>query len=149
MTQVSDTDKDQFFSDVATASAKAVWAAVATQADDGPRVRMVHPTWDGDVLWFATFKDSPKAVQLRTNPRLDIQWQVSEPEFVHIMARGSAEVLDDPASRRRAWEVLDYDLAQFWPDGVDSPDYVAVKITPERVELSEMFGTTNKRVWRS
>ncbi len=148
MTQVTDADKDSFFADVAAASAKAVWAAVATQAADGPRVRMVHPTWDGDVLWFATSKASQKAAQLQANPRLDIQWQVSAPDFVHIMVRGSAEVLDDPASRRHAWDVLDYDLAQFWPEGVDAPDYVAVKITPERVELSEMFGTTNKRVWR-
>lgn len=149
MTQVTEADKDSFFADVAAASAKAVWAAVATQAEDGPRVRMVHPTWDGDVLWFATSKASQKAAQLKANPKLDIQYQVSPPDFVHIMVRGSAEVLDDPESRRHAWDVLDYDLAEFWPGGVDDPDYVAVKITPERVELSEMFGSVNKRVWRS
>ena len=148
MTKVTDADKDQFFADVAAASARAVWAAVATQADDGPRVRMVHPTWEGDVLWFATSKASLKAAQLRANPRLDIQYQVAPPDFVHIMVRGSAELLDDPESRRHAWDVLDYDLAEFWPSGVDDPDYVAVKITPERVELSGMFGTVNKRVWR-
>lgn len=148
MTQVSDADKESFFHDVATASSKAVWAAVATQAADGPRVRMVHPTWEGDVLWFATSTASQKAAQLRANPRLDIQYQVSAPEFVHIMVRGSAEVLDDAETKRHAWGVMDYDLAQFWPAGVDDPDYVAVKITPDRVELSEMFGMTNKRVWR-
>ncbi len=148
MTQVTDADKDTFFADVAAASEKAVWAAVATQAEDGPRVRMVHPTWEGDVLWFATSKASQKAAQLIANPRLDIQYQVSSPEFVHIMVRGSAEVLDDPESRHHAWDVLDYDLSAFWPAGADDPDYVAVKITPERVELSKMFGTTNKRVWR-
>ncbi len=45
-------------------------------------------------------------------------------------------------------EVMDHDRADFWPDGWSSEDFVAVKITPSRVELSEMFGMNNKRVWR-
>lgn len=148
MSQVTETDREDFFVAVDAASRKAVWAAVATSADDGPRVRMVHPTWDGDTLWFATSKASLKAAQIAANPNIDIQFQVAPPEFVHILVRGSAELLDDPESRRHAWDVLDYDLAEFWPAGVDDPDYVAVKITPRRVELSEMFGSMNKRVWR-
>ena len=149
MSSVSDADKEEFFAAVEAASQKAVWAAVATSSPDGPRVRMVHPTWEGDVLWFATSKASQKAAQLAADPAVDIQYQVSSPDFVHIMVRGRAELLDDPASRRHAWEVLDYDLGEFWPAGVDDPDYVAVKITPQRVELSEMFGSVNKRVWRA
>ena len=149
MVQVMGADKAAFFAAVDEASRKAVWAAVATSTADGPRVRMVHPTWDGDVLWFATSKASLKATQIAADPRIDIQFQVAPPDFVHIMVCGKAELLDDPESRRHAWDVLDYDLAQFWPDGVDTPDYVAVKIIPERVELSEMFGSLHKQVWRA
>ncbi|MGK0343584.1 MAG: hypothetical protein ACJAXW_004147, partial [Candidatus Azotimanducaceae bacterium] len=29
------------------------------------------------------------------------------------------------------------------------PNYVAVKVTPTRVELSEMFGSVNQRIWRA
>jgi hypothetical protein len=44
---------------------------------------------------------------------------------------------------------MDYDLFQFWPEGPESEQYCVVKVVPSRVELSEMFGTMNKRVWRA
>ena len=34
------------------------------------------------------------------------------------------------------------------PGGPDDPDYMPVRVVPERVELSKMFGTQDKRVWR-
>jgi len=149
VTKVTTADEAQFFKDVDAAARKAIWAAVATVADGKPRVRMVHPTWDGQVLWFATSKTSPKALQLAANPAIDVQYQVAAPDFVHLMVRGRVELLDDPATRAHVWDVMDYDLAEFWPGGVDDPDYLAVKIIPERVELSEMFGMANKRVWQA
>ena len=149
MTSVSETEREDFFREVAEASAKAVWAAVATTDGVTPRVRLVHPTWEGDVLWFATSKASPKAAQLAANPAIDVQYQVAPPEFVHILVAGTAQLLDDKATREHVWNVMDYDMSEFWPEGVDTPDYVAVKITPHRVERSEMFGMANKRVWRA
>jgi general stress protein 26 len=149
MAKVTEQEKEEFFQAVDAASRKAVWAAVASTDGNVPKVRLVHPTWEGDVLWFATSKSSPKALQLAANPAIDVQFQVSPPEFIHIMVAGQAELLDDKASREHCWQVMDYDLADFWPEGVDSPDYVAVRITPKRVELSEMFGMANKRIWRS
>jgi general stress protein 26 len=149
MSTVNDADRKQFFEDVDAASRKATWCAVATVDEGVPKVRLVHPTWEGDVLWFATAKSSPKAQQLAANPAIDVQYQVSPPEFVHILVSGTAELLDDQATREHVWEVMDYDLADFWPDGPGTEDFVAVKITPQRVELSEMFGMNNKRVWRA
>ena len=64
------------------------------------------------------------------------------------MVRGTADVLTDPATKERIWDVMDYDLAQFWPDGPSSSDYCVIRVTPTRVELSEMFGTMNKRIWK-
>ena len=149
MTAVTDSERKAFFEDVDAAARKAVWAAVATVAGSRPKVRMVHPTWEGEILWFATSKASPKAIQLRANPAIDVQFQVAPPDFVHLMVSGTSEVLDDQASREHCWDVLDYDLAEFWPAGVNDPDYVAIRITPQRVELSEMFGSVNKRIWRA
>lgn len=148
MSTIDTADETQFFADVDAAARKAIWAAVATVHNGEPRVRMVHPTWEGSTLWFATSKTSPKALQLAANPAIDIQFQVAEPDFVHLMVRGTVELLDDSATRRHVWDVMDYELADFWPEGPESPDYVCVKITPQRVELSEMFGMANKRVWR-
>ena len=145
---VSDAERAGFFADVDAASRKAVWCALATAAGDGPRVRMVHPTWEGETLWFATFTGSPKHRQLLAHPAVDLQYQVAPPEFVHVMVRGRAEVVDDPGERKRMWDLTDYDLGAFWQGGPDDPDYTLVRITPERVELSKMFGSQDKRVWR-
>jgi general stress protein 26 len=150
MHEVSENEKDAFFEEVGKASATAVWCALATANKNGePRVRMVHPTWEGDVLWVATGPETPKAKQLENNPWVDVQWQVSPPSFIHIMARGRAEICRDAATKLHAWDALDYDLKDFFPEGPEDPNYIAVRIKPTRVELSEMFGSLNKKVWRS
>lgn len=149
MSTVSDAEREDFFEAVDEACKKAVWCAIATVAGDEPRVRIVHPTWDGETLWFATGPTSPKADQLRENPNVDIQYQVAPPEFVHVMVRGKAELVSDQATKNHAWDAIDYDLTQFGSTGPEDPNFLPIRITPTRVELSEMFGSVNKRVWRA
>lgn len=148
MSPMIDSEQQSFFEAVDQASRKAIWAALATVHEGEPRVRLVHPTWEGPVLWFATDPRSPKAAQLRATPAVDLQWQTGEPDFVHVLARGTAEFVDDAATREHVWNHLDYDLGAFWQGGPSDPTYVPVRIRPTRVELSGMFGTQNKRVWR-
>ncbi len=149
MTRIGEADQDAFFMDVNAAATKAVWCALATVANGRPRVRTVHPTWEGDVLWIATATNSAKARQIAANPWVDVQWQVAPPNFVHVVMRGRAHLCNDDVSKRRAWDVIDYDLQDFFSGGPTDPNYVAVKVVPTRVELSEMFGSLNKRVWRT
>ena len=149
MSSVTADEKDSFFADVATASAAAVWCALATVDNNEARVRIVHPSWEGDVLWVATSPQSPKSKQMASNSSVDVQFQVAPPGFIHIMCRGEAELCTDDATRLHAWDAIDYDLSQFFPGGATDPGFVAVRIKPSRVELSEMFGSTNKRVWRA
>ena len=149
MQKIDDAEKDQFFSAVDEACKKATWCAIATVDGSEPRVRIVHPTWDGDILWFATGPDTPKARHLRDNPNVDIQYQVAPPESIHVMVRGTAELVSDQATKNHAWDAIDYDLTQFGSTGPQDPDFLPVKIIPSRVELSEMFGSINKKVWRA
>lgn len=142
-------EKVEFFAAVNAASEKAIWCAIATVDNNEPRVRMVHPTWDGDVLWFATSPASPKAKQIRANPIVDVQYQVAPPDFIHIMVHGKAELISDQATKNHAWDAIDYDLTQFGPSDATDPNFLPIRITPTRVELSEMFGSVNKRVWRA
>jgi len=148
MADVSDADRKAFFSDVEEAAKKAIWCAIATHSKNGPRVRMVHPTWEGQTLWFATGTGTPKAKQLANDPRVDLQFQVAPPDFVHLMVRGEATLVDDAEEKKRIWDVIDYDLAQFWPGGPTDPSYLPVRIEPTRVELSRMFGAVDQRIWR-
>ena len=149
MARVNAAEKDGFFRDVDEASRKAVWCALATVDGGEARVRIVHPTWEGDVLWFATGTGSPKARQLEADPSVEVQFQVAPPDFVHVVTRGQAEIITDQAEKKRVWDVIDYDLSQFWSGGPDDPNYTLVKVRPRRVELSKMFGSTDKRVWRA
>lgn len=149
MTRVTQDEADTFFTDVAAASKQAIWCALATVEGEAPRVRMIHPTWDGRILWFATGPGTAKVRQIEANPNVDIQYQVAPPEFVHVMVRGRAEICHEPADRQRAWEAIDYDLTQFGSSGPDDPNFVPIRVHPQRVELSEMFGMRNRRVWRA
>ena len=148
MSLVDANDKDQFFSDVEAAAKASIWCALATVHEGEPRVRMVHPTWEGDTLWIATGPETAKAAQIRANGKVDIQFQVAPEDFVHLMVRGDAVVLDDAETKARIWDVMDYDLFQFWPEGASDPNYCVIRVDPTRVELSKMFGTMDKRVWR-
>ena len=148
-TRVSEEKRADFFADVDAACKKAIWCALATVAGDEPRVRIVHPTWEGETLWVATGPATPKAAQLAANPAVDIQYQVAPPDFVHVMVRGHAELISDAATKQRAWDAIDYDLTEFGSSGPEDPNFLPVRITPTRVELSEMFGSTNKRIWRA
>ncbi len=149
MPDVSDSERAEFFRAVEAAAKEAIWCALATQSKSGPRVRMVHPTWEGETLWFATGTDSPKARQIANDPRIDVQFQVAPPGFVHLMVRGEAHIVDDAAEKKRVWDVIDYDLSQFWPGGPTDPSYALVRIDPTRVELSKMFGSQDVRIWRA
>jgi general stress protein 26 len=149
VTRIGSAESEGFFQDVDAAARSAVWAAVATVDGDQPRVRMVHPTWEGQTLWFATGTDSPKHKQLEKNAKLDVVFQVSPPDFVHLLARGASEIIGAGEEKKRVWDVIDYDLSQFWPGGPEDPNYTLVKISPVRVELSKTFGMVDKRVWRA
>lgn len=149
MTSVAAEEQASFFQEVDAACKKAIWCALATVHNNEPRVRMVHPTWDGETLWLATGPETPKAHQIRANPVVDIQYQVAPPDFVHVMVRGRAEIVTDPAEKQHAWDAIDYDLTEFGSTGPDDPNFCPIKIKPTRVELSEMFGSQNKRVWRA
>ncbi len=148
MASVSDAERAEFFGAVVEASKNAIWCAIATVSGNEPRVRVVHPTWEGETLWFATGTGSPKHVQIEANPNVDVQFQVSPPDFVHVMVRGTAEIVTDEAEKKRVWDVIDYDMSQFWSGGPTDPNYTLVRIVPARVELSKMFGSMDKRVWR-
>jgi general stress protein 26 len=149
MSRMTPDERAAFFAAVNEASKKAVWCALATASPDGARVRMVHPTWEGERLWFATGTSSPKVAQLRSDPRVDLQFQVAPPDFVHVLVRGRATIVGDGAEKKRVWDVIDYDLSQFWPGGPTDPNYTLVRIDPQRVELSKMFGSMDKRVWQA
>ena len=99
MSAVSGAERPAFFEAVEEASKKAIWCALATVANNEARVRMVHPTWEGDVLWIATGPSTAKAREIQENSSVDIQFQVAPDDFVHLLVRGTASIHTDQATK--------------------------------------------------
>ena len=127
------------------------WAYLATARADQPTVRPIHPLWEGDVVWVATGIDSPKVRHVQGNAHVELFWHLTD-ALRHLTVTGTAECVTDQAEKSRMWDVFDYDLSAYWPDGPTSDKYALLKITPTRVEcwsLPEMGGGTAPRVWRA
>jgi general stress protein 26 len=122
------------------AAQKATWAYLATAAANQPKVRVVHPAFEGERLWVATGRNSAKGKHIAKNPKVELFYQVG-PEFVHLTVTGNARFIEDAAEKKRVWEgkVFDYDLAQFWPSGHQAPDFGLLLVTPARIELTSMM----------
>ncbi len=143
---------DAFWDQVREAAKKATWAYLASAVDGQPRVRVVHPGFEGRKLWIATGRSSAKARQIERNPKVELFYQIGG-DFVHLTITGEARFSDDLAEKKRVWDakIFDYELAQFWPEGPGSKDFGLILVTPHRVELTSlpaMTQGTKPQVWR-
>jgi general stress protein 26 len=145
-------DESSFWNRVHAAAAKATWAYLATAVGDQPKVRVVHPAFEGERVWVATGRDSAKARQVGKNSNVEMFYQVGA-DTVHLTVTGKAVFVEDLSEKKRVWDakLFDYDLSQFWPDGAESKDFGLMLITPTRVELTslpEMMTGKKPEVWR-
>jgi general stress protein 26 len=129
-----------FWEKVRATAAKATWAYLATANRDQPKVRVVHPAFEGERVWVATGRNSPKARHIGRNAKVELFYQVTLPEMIHLTVTGVAKFVEDAGEKKRIWDgkVFDYDLAQFWPDGAASKDFGLMLITPSRIELTSL-----------
>ncbi len=135
-----------------------IWCTVATVDRRGrPRSRILHPIWEGPVCWVATQRNSFKGKHIANNPYVSLTYFDREQQQ-QIYADCRAEWEDDPAEKRRVWQLyldtpppLGYDLTPFF-GGIDSPRYGLLKLTPWRIELwslPEMIQRIPNKVWRN
>jgi len=143
----------QFWDKVHATAAKATWAYLATAHGAQPKVRVVHPAFEGERVWVATGRASAKARHIDKNSKVELFYQIGA-DMVHLTVTGAARFVDDIAEKKRIWnaKVFDYDLSQFWPSGPESKDFGLMLITPARIELTSLAEmTTGKKpeVWRA
>jgi general stress protein 26 len=143
----------KFWDKAHAAATKAIWAYLATAVGSQPKVRVVHPAFEGQRVWVATGRASAKARHIDKNPKVELFYQIGA-EMVHLTVTGKAKFVEDLAEKKRIWnsKLFDYDLAQFWPGGPESKDFGLMLITPDRVELTSLPEmTTGKKpeVWRA
>lgn len=135
-----------------------VWSTVTTVDRKGrPRSRILHPLWEGSTGWIATGRQSFKSKHIANNPYVSVSYWDQQHQQVYADCR--AEWEDDPAEKRRLWQLyketpppLGYDLGMFWPAGPDDPTLGLLKLTPWRIELwslQDMMQGKPSRVWHN
>ena len=143
----------KFWDKAHAVAAKATWAYLATTSRDQPKVRVVHPAFEGERVWVATGRASAKARHIEKNPKVELFYHLGA-DMVHLTVTGKARFVEDAAEKKRIWngKVFDYDLSQFWPDGPESKDFGLMLIEPDRVELTslgEMTAGKKPEVWNA
>jgi general stress protein 26 len=124
-----------------------VWCNVATlDLQNRPRSRLLHTIWEGSTGWTATRRHSHKAKHLRRSPYVSLAYiaDVVRPVYADCVA----EWADDPAEKRRVWDLfartpppLGYDPTPIFKSP-DDPDFGVLRLTPWRIQLGDASGTT-------
>ena len=121
-------------------------ASFATIAEDGkPWTRYVVVKADDQLnIWFATFKNSRKTLQVVKNPEVHLTLGITDPQTAvsWLQVQGRAELFEDAETRNAMW----YDLLNSIFSGPDDPNYVVCKIIPYRIEYY-MMNMPKPEIW--
>ncbi len=90
---------------------------------------MQEVEFDGD-LWFFTESTSRKASQIRKNPNVGVTFS-DQKNNSWVSISGSADLVDGKNKAKELWNPF---LKAWFPDGVDTPELVLIKVTATGAE---------------
>ena len=128
---------------------QARYCDLVTLGEDGqPQARVIDafaPEADMTV-WMATNPLSRKVAQIRKDPRVTLLYFTAN-AMAYVTVIGRAELVTDPREKARRWKD---DWATLYKDKNRGDDYLLIKVTPRRLEVSaEGLGIHNdKTTWR-
>lgn len=100
-------------------------------AIDGRVVQRAGRPDESLTLWFGTSPDSRKVAQLRSDPSVTVLF-LDHSRTAGVTLRGSVDIVEDPAERRRHFRSSWW---AFFPDGPDGDDFVALRFVPTSVQV--------------
>lgn len=92
---------------------------------------MPRKTEPQGIYWFSTVNHSTKVDGYRRNAKASVYF-IDQDRFIGVSLSGTMEVIDDPEIKRSFWIHGD---ELFYPNGIDSDDYVILKFTAETGRL--------------
>jgi general stress protein 26 len=114
---------------------RARYCTLVTIGEDGhPQARIMDafPPEGEMVVWMATNAFSRKVSEIRKDPRVTLSYFDAKTTS-YVMLLGRASLVSDPAEKAKRWK---NDWAKLYKDGNRGDDYLLVKVTPIRREVS-------------
>ena len=127
---------------------KSIKVAMMTTMDEGMlRSRPMHGQYreEDDTLWFFTKLSSAKADEIRDEQEVNLSFaDIDDNHFVSVSGR--AALVKDRAMAEKLWNPF---VAAWYPEGLDDPDLVLIRITPEQAEYWDGNSNTVKDLWET
>lgn len=115
-------------------------AFLATCAGDRPVVRSVSPIVEDDLsIWLTTFSNANKVKQIQRNPRVCLAFASQPSGDKRVTVHGRAQVVSDPATKKRVWGLATFNLAEFFSCGPESEEYGVLRIIPDEIQWHESW----------
>lgn len=90
-------------------------------------------SYNGEVIWFFTERDSPKVGEIRRHPKVNLGY-ASKDKNIYVSIAGDARVLRDQAKIDELWSDA---LKAFFPNGKDDPNLVLLEVSVRTAEYWE------------
>ena len=128
---------------------RARYCTLITLGDGGhPQARIMDafPPEGEMVVWMATNARSRKVGEIRKDPRVTLSY-FDPNSMAYVTLVGRAALVSDPAEKAKRWKD---DWAKLYRDRNRGADYLLIKVTPLRLEISaETQGVMNDpKTWR-
>ncbi len=82
-------------------------------------------------IYFSTNTSSSKTEHIKNNPKISVYYCDTD-DFKGVMFGGEVEIIDDLKLKKEIWE--DW-WTQYYPKGVDDPDYTLLRLKPKMAEF--------------
>ena len=130
---------------------QAVYCSMATvDHQNRPRLRIMHPIWDGPIGWIISWPASHKAKHLAHNPAVSLAYIFDKEKPVYV--DGFAEWIYTAEEKQRIWDLykttpppLGFDPQPHY-GSIDHMYFGLLRITPWRIELANLNG--EPVIWR-
>jgi general stress protein 26 len=135
-----------------TRVSQVVYCTMATiDRQNRPRLRLMHPVWEGSIGWVISWPQSHKSKHLALNPAVSLAYMPAKAKPVYV--DGVAAWIDTVEEKQRIWELhrstpapLGFDPQPHYGN-IDHPYYGILRITPWRIELGNLYG--EPLIWRA
>jgi general stress protein 26 len=129
---------------------RARFCTLITVGEDGhPQARIMDsfPPEGQMVVWLATTPFSRKVGEIRKDPRVTLSWFDAK-TMGYVTLIGRAALVSEPAAKAKRWKE---DWAKLYKDRNRGDDYLLIKVTPLRLEVSaESEGVKHDpKTWRA